>query len=86
MYPDDEVRLTYSGILEHNGKKAVRVIFERGESDKAEGSVPECKITKSTGFSVEEIEQLNSFLSSNTNNIMERARLINPFVEMIKKR
>ena len=86
MYQDDEVRMTYSGILEHNQKKTVRVIFERGQYDKAEGSVPECKITKSTGFTADEIEQLNSFLASNTNDIMERARLINPLVNLVKNR
>lgn len=78
MYQPDEVRMTYSGILTYKGKKTVRVSFERGDSDFAEGSVPEGKITKSSGFSHEEIEQLNEYLISNTNNILEWSRQINP--------
>lgn len=84
MYQDDEIRMTYSGILPYKGKKTVRVVFERGAFDKAEGSVPECKITSSSGFSPDEIEQLNDFLMSNMNDIMERARLINPLNSFLK--
>lgn len=86
MHQDDEVRMTYSGILTYKGKKTVRVIFERGVSDSAEGSVPDGRITKSTGFSQEEIEKLNEFLISNTNDIMERARLINPLKGFMGKK
>lgn len=85
MYQNDSIRMTYSGILPYKDKKTVRVIFERGTSDKAEGSVPECKITTSCGFSSEEIKQLNHFLMSNMNDIMERARLINPLQGFLKK-
>lgn len=84
MYQDDEVRMTYSGILNHKGKKTVQVIFERGDFSSAEGSVPEGKITKSTGFSPEEIEELQQFLLDNTNDILERARLINPMRGFMK--
>lgn len=85
MHQDDEIRMTYSGIITHKDKKTVQVIFERGDSASAEGSIPEGKITKSTGFTQEEVEELNHFLISNTNDIMERARLINPLRGFMKK-
>lgn len=85
MHQDDEVRMTYSGIIAHKGKKTVQVIFERGAADYAEGSIPEGRITKSTGFTPEEVEELNQFLISNTNDIIERARLINPLKGFMKK-
>ncbi len=84
MHQDDEIRMTYSGIINHKGKKTVQVIFERGSSDSAEGSIPGGQITKSTGFSPEEIEELNQYLILNTNDILERARLINPMRGFIK--
>ena len=68
-----------SGILRKNGEKIIYVRFERG-SDYAEGSIPEAKITShSGGFTDEELEQFESYLSENRFEIIEQARTINLF-------
>ena len=57
MKHSEEFRMTYSGLVsQKNGKKIVRVIFERGK-DYAEGIVPSGKIEKSSGFTSEEFQK-----------------------------
>ena len=72
---DDKVMLTFSSVLNKNGKPMVAVRFER-DTDYAEGSVPECKITKSNGFSADEISMLNDYLVNNKGDIISRAKSI----------
>ncbi len=72
---DDKVTLTFSSVLSKNGKPMVAVRFERG-TDHAEGSVPECKITKNNGFSEEEVSMLNEYLVNNKGDIISRAKSI----------
>ena len=71
----DEVTMTYSSVLTKDGKPLVSVRFERG-SDFAEGELPECRITKSRGFSVEEKDRLADYLKSNRGEIIEQAKSI----------
>ena len=54
MRKDEELRMTYSGLLMKDGEKMVRVCFERGNSGYAEGIVPRGVIEKSSGFTKEE--------------------------------
>lgn len=61
MRRDEEMKMTHSGILVKNGKRYVSVRFERG-SDVAEAMLPDCKVTKNTGFSKEEVEGLEGYL------------------------
>lgn len=50
MNQPQEFRMTYTGLLpQKDGKKIVRVIFERGK-DYAEGIVPSGLIERSSGF------------------------------------
>lgn len=78
MNPSEELRMTYSGLLMYKGEKTVRVKFERGKSDFAEGIVPSGKIEKSAGFSEEELEQLGNYLKYNASDIMAKAKEVNP--------
>lgn len=75
-----DVTMTYSAILrDKDNKKIVRVLFEReGESGKevAEGILPLCKIEKQNGYTKEEIESLEKYLSLNHEAIMEKAKVI----------
>ena len=71
----DEMKLTYSTVLEVDGKKAVSVRFERGD-DVAEGMLPDGRIMKSNGFSEEEVSGLESYLKGNSDELMDAAKKI----------
>lgn len=77
MGREDELRMTYSGLLLKDGEKMVRVCFERGAGDFAEGIVPKGTIVKSSGFSKEEIEQLTVYIQDNATDIIKRAKDVN---------
>ena len=77
MGKSDELRMTYSGLLMKDDEKMVRVCFERGTSDYAEGVVPRGEIVKSSGFSKEEIDQLTIYIQDNATDIINRAKNVN---------
>ncbi len=78
MGKSEEVRMTYSGVIpQKGGGKIARVVFERGK-DMAEGVVPSGKIAKSSGFTAEEVAQLEAYLKLNGEGIMEKARKVQP--------
>lgn len=77
MGKSDELRMTYSGLLMKDGEKMVRVCFERGSSDYAEGIVPRGEIVKSLGFTKEEIEQLTIYIQDNATDIINKAKDVN---------
>lgn len=81
----DELRMTYSGLLLKGDEKIVRVCFERGKSDIAEGTVPRGTIEKSNGFSQEELEQLSYYLRENAHDIMKQAKEVNFLKSWLKK-
>lgn len=74
MNKDEELRMTYSGLLLKDGEKMVRVCFERGKDDYAEGIVPRGVIEKSSGFTEEEIKQLTVYIQDNATDIINRAK------------
>ena len=75
MNRNEEVKMTHTGIISKEGKRHVFVRFERG-SDMAEAGQPECKVTKSQGFSAEEIEGLEAYLAKENDVIFEKAKAI----------
>ncbi len=84
MKYSEEFRMTYSGLVsQKNGKKIVRVIFERGK-DYAEGIVPSGKIEKSSGFTSEELEQLSKYLRNQADDILSKAKEVNPLRNWIR--
>ena len=72
-----ELRMTYSGLLLKDKEKMVRVCFERGKSDYAEGIVPRGEIVKASGFTKEEIDQLTVYIQDNATDIMKKAKDVN---------
>lgn len=72
---EQEMRMTYSGIVVADGKKKVSVTFERG-SDLAELSIPECKVTKSHGFEDDELIMLEKYVQINQIDIINKAKEI----------
>lgn len=86
MDKDEELRMTYSGLLLKDGEKMVRVCFERGKSDYAEGIVPRGSIEKSSGFTQEEIEQLRVYIQENASDIIHKAKEVHFLNEWLGKK
>lgn len=84
MNSSQEVRMTYSGLVNYKGEKAVRVVFERGKTDYAEGIVPSGILESSSGFTEEELERLSDYLKCNADDIFQKAREVNPLRDWIK--
>ena len=61
-----------------NKEEMISVVFEAGDAT-AEGSIPDCKITKSTGFEADEIVMLEKYLQMNQMEIVKKAKEINGF-------
>ena len=78
MEQQEEMRMTYSGIVVANGKKKISVKFESGDRF-AEGAIPDCRITKSSGFSEEELVMLEKYLEMNQVEIAKKAKEISGF-------
>ena len=86
MNQSEELRMTYSGLLLYKGEKTVRVNFERGVHDFAEGIIPSGTIEKSSGFSEEELCHLSNYLVENAADIMEKAKHINPIRDWLHEK
>jgi len=71
----EEMTMTYSGIVVSEGRKKVSVTFEAGDAY-AEGSIPDCKITKSAGFEEDELVMLEKYLQMNQMEIAKKAKEI----------
>ena len=84
MNKSDELRMTHSGIITQKGQKTVHISFERG-NDFAEATLPSGSIEKSSGFTPEELEQLKQYLLQNSEDIMNRAKKVNPLRSWMKK-
>ncbi len=86
MKQTQEIKMTYSGLLaQKDGSKIVRVVFERGK-DFAEGIVPSGKMEKSSGFTPEEIKQLSDYLLQNGDDILAKAKEVNPLRNWMGKK
>jgi hypothetical protein len=75
-----EIKFTYSAVLNKGEKKIIRVRFERGQAAElnyAEGIIPDCKIEKQQGFSAQEVEQMESYLEAEKENIIQEAKKLN---------
>ena len=77
------MQMICSGILRKNGEKIIYVRFERGK-DFAEGSLPVAKITSHSGFSSDEIEQFETYMSENRFEIIEQAKSVNLMKNFMK--
>ncbi len=77
MKQSEELCMTYSGVITKNGEKIVHVSFGRGK-DYAEGILPSGNIEKSSGFTDEEIRQLSQYLQQSADDIMKKAKGVNP--------
>ena len=65
---NQELNMTVSPVCVKDGEKCAYVSFT-DDTRFAEGRIPDCKIISNKGFSLEEVEQLESYMS------MELAKL-----------
>jgi hypothetical protein len=80
----EEINLDISGVVEKDGKKIAHIRFSRGE-DYAEGYIPDCVLTKVSGFTEEEALQLSDYLRANLTEFKKRAAAINPLTALMGK-
>lgn len=76
------MKMTVSGISEKNNEKFAYVEFEDGKLF-AQGTIPDCKITKNQGFSDEEVKMLEDYMIANLAQLKKQAAMINPFRAMM---
>ena len=79
-----ELTLQVSGISVKDGKKQACVCFMDGDRY-AEGYIPDCIITKSSGFTDEEKAQLEEYLKTNLSELKKTAAKINPLNAIMGK-
>ncbi|MCR5831833.1 MAG: hypothetical protein K6G67_06820 [Lachnospiraceae bacterium] len=71
-------------MTQKNGEKAVYVLFEDGTKS-AEFALPEGKLLSNTGFSDDELSQLNDYVGNEQDHIFELAKTINPMKAFLGK-
>jgi len=73
----EDMETFISGILTKEGRKFARVSFMRGE-EYAEFIVPDVVLDKRKGFSEDEITKLFHYVRENRDDILKRAKEVNP--------
>ncbi len=81
---NSEMNMLISGIIKRKEVPSACVYFSAGKNF-AEGYVPECKITSQKGFSEEEIAGLEEYLRANKEDILVKAKGVNPIKAMLKE-
>ena len=80
----DEITMQVSGICRKDGRKYAYVTFElEGGKKRAEGTIPDCRITGNTGFTDEEAAQLELFMKMNLGKLKKKAASIDPVRAMM---
>ena len=70
------VDIRVSGVFTKDGRKMAYVSFSDGERS-AEGTIPDCVITRNKGFSSDETEQLVSYMKRELPSLKKTASGIN---------
>ncbi|MDE5717167.1 MAG: hypothetical protein K2I53_06040 [Lachnospiraceae bacterium] len=73
----EDIKMLVTSMIHKDGKAFARVSFLR-DSDWAEGIVPGGRIEKAEGFSREEIEKLEAYLTEEQEMILQEAKGVNP--------
>lgn len=73
----EDMETFISGILTKGGRKFARISFMRGE-EYAEFIVPDGILDKRKGFTEEEVTKLFRYVRENRDEILKRAKEVNP--------
>ncbi|MBQ0028256.1 MAG: hypothetical protein KBS96_06605 [Lachnospiraceae bacterium] len=76
------MNLTISCVTVKDGVKKAHIRFEEGNCF-AEGTIPDCIISKQSGFSDEEVIQLEDYLRANLTDLKRQAARIDPIANML---
>lgn len=80
---NDELKMSVSPVCVKEGQKYAYVSFTDGERN-AEGRIPECTIIKSSGFSGEEIAQLEDYMRRERTQLKKMAAGINIMTSFLR--
>ncbi len=80
---DEEIRMSVSSMTRTETKKALYVMFTRGE-DMAELVLPDLKVFKNKGFSEDEIGRLLDYIDGSRDEIYALAKKIDPIKAMLE--
>lgn len=84
MDTSKELQMSVSPICQKNGKKVAYVAFS-DEVRTAEGEIPECRITRNSGFSDEEVRQLEQYMKAELATLKKMAAGINVMQAFMEK-
>ena len=79
----EELQMTISGVVPKDGRPVIYVSFLDG-SMRAEGCIPECKITENHGFSEDDIAILEQYMKTQQDEIREMAKHLTPMDTFLK--
>ena len=80
----EEMTMTVSPICKtKDGFRQAFVRFENADAS-AEGTIPDCRIIKSTGFTEEETEQLELYMRMNLGELKRQAASTSVFKALMK--
>ena len=82
---DDNIDISVSGLFEKDDRKIAYVSFSSGDKT-AEGTIPECGITRNNGFSDSEKEQLEEYMRANVIELRKMASGINVMDAFMEKK
>ncbi len=80
---EKELQMTVSGIVAKDGRPTIYVEFSDTKR-RAEGSIPDCKITSNLGFSKEEVEMLEQYMKQQQDEIRAMAKNLSPMDAFLK--
>jgi hypothetical protein len=80
---DGSVEINVSSVFEKDGKKLAYVSFRDGDRT-AEGTIPDCLLTKNEGFTKEETEQLEAYMKQELKTLKEMASGVNVMKAFMK--
>ena len=80
---NQEMNMSVSPVCVKNGEKYAFVSFTDGERT-AEGKIPDCKILVSNGFTLAEVEQLETYMKRELTQLKKLASGIRLFDAFIK--
>ena len=80
----EELTMSVSGICKKDGRKLAYVTFSDAKR-KAEGIIPDCRITEQSGFTEEETGQLELYMKMNLAQLKKQAAAISPLRAMMKE-
>lgn len=77
------MQMLISGVSTKDDKMFACIRFEEGDMW-AEGTIPDCVITKQKGFDQEQVQQLEDYLRANLTSLKKEAAKINPIKALMK--